>query len=128
VRIDDYGTDFAMPHVFGDVEGMSYLSGRNLSALIKAEEESTELALAKKGRPSMTLRIPRIDAYHIGQLFMFFEVATAFTGILMGINPFDQPGVEESKRYTYGMMGKKGFDSQVADIELAREKKACRDI
>jgi glucose-6-phosphate isomerase len=128
VRIDDYGADFVMPKVFGDVEGMSYLSGRNLSELIKAEEESTELALAKRGRPSMTLRIPRIDAYHTGQLFMFFEVATAFTGILMGINPFDQPGVEESKRYTYGMMGKKGFETQVADIELAREKKASRDI
>jgi glucose-6-phosphate isomerase len=128
VRIDDYGADFVMPDVFGDVEGMSYLSNRNLSQLIKAEEESTELALAKRGRPSMTLTIPRIDAYHTGQLFMFFEVATAFTGIMMGINPFDQPGVEESKRYTYGMMGKKGFDSQVAEIELAREKKACRTI
>ena len=59
---------------------------------------------------------------------MFFEIATAFTGILMGINPFDQPGVEESKRYTYGMMGKKGFDAQVADIALAREKKVCWNI
>lgn len=128
VRIDDYGADFVMPKAFGDVEGIRYLSDRRLSELIKAEEESTELALAKKGRPSMTLRIPRIDAYHAGQLFMFFEVATAFTGILMGIDPFDQPGVEESKRYTYGMMGKKGFDAQVADIALAREKKVCWNI
>lgn len=128
VRIENYGVDFIMPKVFEEVEGMGYLSGHSLSELIKAEEESTELALAKRGRPNMTIRIPLIDAYHLGQLFQFFEIATSFTGIMLGIDPFNQPGVEESKNYTYGMMGKKGFDSQTADIELAREKKVCWTI
>jgi glucose-6-phosphate isomerase len=73
----------------------------------------------------MTLNIPSVDAYHLGQLFCFFEIATAFTGFLMNINPFNQPGVEEGKKYTFGMMGKKGFDVQKTEVEEAREKKVC---
>lgn len=124
IRVDDYGVDFTVPRVFEEIEGTSYLSGHTLSELIKAEEESSELALAKRGHPNMTITIPAIDAYHLGQLFMFFEIATAFTGLLLGINPFNQPGVEEGKNYTYGMMGKKGFESKKAEVEEAREDKS----
>jgi glucose-6-phosphate isomerase len=125
LRIDDYGVDFTIPKVFEDVEGTSYLSGHTLSELIKAEGESSELALSKRGHPNMTLTIPAVDAYHLGQLFQFFEIAAAFTGLLLGINPFNQPGVEEGKNFTYGMMGKKGFDSKKAEVEEARKDKAC---
>lgn len=128
IRIDDYGADFIIPGVFENIEGLNYLTGHNLSDLIKAEEESTELALAKRGRPNMTIRIPGIDAYHLGQLFLFFEIATAFTGFLLDINPFNQPGVEEGKNYTYGMMGKKGFESKRLEVENARDKKICWKI
>ena len=125
IRVENYGTDITIPGVFESYEGMSYLSGHALSTLIKAEEESSEMALAKAGRPNMTITIPSIDAYHLGQLFCFFEIATAFTGFLMNINPFNQPGVEEGKKYTYGMMGRKGFGPQKAEVEEAREKKTC---
>lgn len=125
IRVENYGRDIVIPKVFGEFEGMNYLSGHSLSDLIRAEEESTELALAKKGRPNMTIHMPLIDAYHLGQLFHFFGLATAFTGFLMNINPFDQPGVEEGKSYTYGMMGKKGFDGKRLEVEAAREKKVC---
>ncbi|MEW6109501.1 MAG: glucose-6-phosphate isomerase [Nitrospirota bacterium] len=125
ISVDDYRTDIKIPEVFENIEGTSYLSGHNLSDLIKAEEESTELALARIGRPNMTIHVPLIDAYHLGQLFHFFEIATAFTGFLMGVNPFNQPGVEEGKNYTYGMMGKKGFSSKKNEVEKAREKKVC---
>jgi glucose-6-phosphate isomerase len=123
IRVNDYGKDITIPRVFEKYESMSYLSGHGLSALIKAEQESTELALAKKGKPNMTISIPAIDAYHIGQLFMFFEIATAFTGLLLNINPFNQPGVEEGKKYTYGMMGRKGFEDRKQEVEAARKKK-----
>jgi glucose-6-phosphate isomerase len=124
IRVDEYAADYTIPGVFGDVEGTSYLSGHRLSELIKAEEESSELALARRGHPNMTIHIPSIDAYHLGELFQFFEIATAFTGLLLGINPFNQPGVEEGKNFTYGMMGKKGFDAKRAEVEKAREDKA----
>ncbi len=125
VRVDDYGVDAEIPKAFQEMDGLSYLGGHTMSELIKAEQESTELALAKIKRPNMTINIPRIDAYHMGQLFHFFEMATAFTGFLYGINPFNQPGVEEGKNFTYGIMGKKGFEAKKEEVEKAREKKMC---
>jgi glucose-6-phosphate isomerase len=123
IRINDYGVDIKIPRVFKDIKGLNYLSGHTLSELIKAEEEATELALAKAGRPNMTIIIPQIDAYHIGQLFHFFELVTAFTGSLYGINPFNQPGVEEGKNLTYGMMGKKGFEAKRKEVKDHRKKR-----
>lgn len=125
LKIMDYGTDIRIPEVFKEVEGIGYLCGHLLSELVNAEEESTELALAKNKRPNMTIRIPSIDPYHMGQLFYFLEIATAFTGFLYGVNPFNQPGVEESKNFTYGMMGKKGFEGRREEVEKAREKAVC---
>jgi glucose-6-phosphate isomerase len=124
IRINEYGVDIKIPDIFKGTEGFNYLSGHTLSELIKAEEEATELALAKAGRPNMTITIPRIDAYHLGQLFHFFELATAFTGSLYGINPFNQPGVEEGKNLTYGMMGKKGFEAKRKEVEKHRKKRS----
>ncbi|MBM4136995.1 MAG: glucose-6-phosphate isomerase [Nitrospira sp.] len=123
IRVNDYGLDIKMPAVFKDVEGLNYLSGHTLSELIKAEEEATELALAKAKRPNMAITIPKIDAYHMGQLLHFFEIATAFTGFLYEINPFNQPGVEEGKNLTYGMMGKKGFEEKRREVEAHRKKR-----
>ncbi len=123
IRIDNYGNDIKIPGVFKDIEGLSYLSGHTLSELIKAEEEATELALAKAGIPNMTITMPRIDAYHLGQLFHFFGLATAFTGFLYRINPFNQPGVEEGKNLTYGIMGKRGFEAKRKEVEDYREKR-----
>ncbi len=128
LRIEDYGEDIKIPFVFQDMDGLSYLSGHLLSELIKAEEESTELALAKAGRPSVTVILPRIDAYYMGQLFMFFEIVTVLTGFLIGINPFNQPGVEEGKNFTYGMMGKKGFEHKRQEVEASRERKTCWEL
>ncbi|MDP1758981.1 MAG: glucose-6-phosphate isomerase, partial [Thermodesulfovibrionales bacterium] len=123
IKVDDYGVDFEIPKVFQDAEGTSYLGGHTLSELIKAEQESTELALSKIKRPNMTISIPKIDAYHMGQLFHFFEMATAFTGFLYGVNSFNQPGVEEGKNFTYGMMGRKGYEAKRDEVEKARAKK-----
>ncbi len=112
LAVEDYGTDIEIAAVFKDVEGLGYLAGHTLAELIKIEQEASEIALSKNGRPSITIRVPRIDAYYLGQLFHFFELVTALTGILIGINPFNQPGVEEGKNLTYGMMGKKGYEEK----------------
>lgn len=125
LRTTDYGTDIRIPEIFRDVDGISYLGGHLFSDLMNAEEESTELALSRHKRPNMTISMPSIDPYHMGQIFHFFEIATAFTGFLYGINPFNQPGVEEGKNFTYGMMGKKGFEDKHEEVVTAREKKLC---
>lgn len=128
LSIDDYGTDIEIPKVFQDMEGLDYLSVHTLGELIKIEQEASEIALTKNKRPSITIKVPKIDAYHLGQLFHFFEIATAATGFLIGINPFNQPGVEEGKNLTYGMMGKKGFEAKREEFEKYRERKGRLEI
>lgn len=122
LKIADHGADVNIPDVFKDTE-IGYLGGHGFVELINAEEESTELCLAKAGRPNMTIHVPKIDAYHLGQLFHLFELSTAFTGFLYGINPFDQPSVEEGKNYTYGMMGRSGYEAKKSEVEEARKNK-----
>ncbi len=123
LAIEDYGADVEIPKVFEDMEGLDYLGGHNLSELIKIEQEASEIALTKSGRPGITIRAPKIDAYHLGQLFHFFEIATAVAGFLFEINPFNQPGVEEGKNLTYGMMGKKGYEAKKEEFEKYRGRK-----
>lgn len=123
ISIENYGSNIEIPHVFQEIEGLSYLSGHSLSELIKIEQDASEIALAKNNRPSITIKIPQIDAYHLGQLFHFFEIATVMTGFLYGVNPFNQPGVEEGKNLTYGMMGKKGYKEKEEEFEKYRKRK-----
>lgn len=122
ISIEDHRCDIQIPTLFSDIEGINYLSGHTLGELIKIEQEASEIALSKNGKPSITIRLPKLDAYHLGQLFQFFEITTAVTGFLYNINPFNQPGVEEGKNLTYGMMGKKGYEEKRKDFELYRRK------
>ncbi len=123
ISVEDYGTDIEIPNIFSDIEGLSCLSGHYLSELMKIEQEATEIALSKNGKPSITISLPKIDAYHLGQLFHFFSIATAMTGFLYGANPFNQPGVEEGKDLTYGMMGKKGYELKKDEFINYRKNK-----
>ncbi len=128
LSVEDYGTDVKIPAVFQDMEGLSYLSGHSLAELVKIEQEASEIALAKNGRPSVTIKVPKIDAYHLGQIFHFFEITTAATGLLIGINPFNQPGVEEGKNLTYGMMGKKGYEAERDEFMKYRQQKGKLEL
>ena len=109
IGIQKSSTPVELPKFDVDVEAFSYLSGHTMHELIRSEMLSTERALAENGVPSVRIELPQLDAYHLGTLFMFFEMSVAITGELLGINAFDQPGVELSKKYTYEMMGRKGY-------------------
>ncbi|MFH0799022.1 MAG: glucose-6-phosphate isomerase [Pseudomonadota bacterium] len=84
-----------------------YLVGHDFGEIIRAEQKATSQALAAASRPNMTVTMPVIDAHHIGEFFMVYEIATAFAGALYGINPFDQPGVELGKKLTKEMLTQK---------------------
>ena len=83
-----------------------YLSGHTLAGLMEAERGGTELALAEAGRPSYTIYLPELSAFHVGGLLYMFQVQTALAGKLFGVNPFDQPGVEAGKAHTSALLGK----------------------
>jgi glucose-6-phosphate isomerase len=116
VSVDKPAQDIQIPvNQFSDVEDLNYLNGKPMSQLMRAEFESTRASLTANQRPNMTLRIPQVDAYHVAQLLYLLEVQTAIAGALMGIDPFDQPGVELAKKYTYALMGRKGYEGLISE-------------
>ena len=110
VGLDEYPSEVKIPKAFSGMEGIAYLGGRTLGELIRAEQRSTALALARSSRPNCTITLPELDAHSLGQLIYMYELQTAFAGELYNINAFDQPGVELGKKYACGMMGRKGFE------------------
>ena len=86
-------------------EELRYLGGHGFAELLRTECRATAGALAQGGRPTMTLRVTRADAWHLGGLIMFFELATIYGGRLYGVDPLDQPGVELGKQLTYYQFG-----------------------
>lgn len=93
------------------LSSLSYLFNQSMNRLRDVEQLSTASALIKAGRPVLWVEIPKLDAKHLGGLIYFFEFATALTGGVMDVNPFDQPGVEQGKHYTYGLMERPGYQS-----------------
>jgi glucose-6-phosphate isomerase len=109
--------EISLPRVSDQsLASLSYLSGQKMGEMLRCEAKSTASALIKAGRPVAWIELGKIDARTVGALVFFYEYVTAITGRLMGINPFDQPGVEQGKKYTYGMMGRDGYN---ADAEEA---------
>ncbi len=88
---------------------LSYLPGKTLGALLDAEMHATREALRSQGRMSSTLEVDAVDAFHLGELMMFFQAATGFAGVWFDVNPFDQPGVELGKVLTFKAMGRTGY-------------------
>jgi glucose-6-phosphate isomerase len=111
VAVKQRSVDVEIPAGFGDVKELGYLTGHSLAELIDIEQRATAGALAKRGRPNMTIHLDRVDAAHVGQLMMFLEIATAYAGQLYGIDAFDQPGVEMGKQFAYALLGRPGADA-----------------
>src|SRR5690606_37368026 len=108
VEVADHGTDAQISARHSEMAELSYLGGHTLGELLNTERRATAEALRLAGKPHATLYVPRIGAEQLGQIFMLFQIATVYAGALCGVNPLDQPGVELSKRLTYGLMGRTG--------------------
>jgi glucose-6-phosphate isomerase len=117
VAVDERATDVTIPAAFGDVKELGYLGGHSLGELIDIEQRATAGALAKRGRPNMTIHLDRVDASHVGQLMMLLEIATAYAGQLYGIDAFNQPGVELGKQFAYALLGRPGAEQAKKEWE-----------
>jgi glucose-6-phosphate isomerase len=93
---------------FAKYESAGYLQKKKLSELFQAEQRATEAALTRAGRPNCRWTLPKVDEFHLGMFFQLLEFQTAFTAELLGVNAFDQPGVELAKQLTNSLMGRKG--------------------
>ena len=115
LSVENFNHDIVIPEI--EEESLKYLGSHNLGELFKAEERATRLALTKKGRPNCTIIVPKVDAHHLGELFYMLSLQTAFAGGLWEVNPFDQPAVEQGKNYTYGLMGRAGYENYKKEVE-----------
>lgn len=116
IQVQEAAADLSVPSSPGPYE---YLGNTTLAQLLDAERQGVTQALARDGRPSMTIVLKRIDARSLGALFFLYEAATAFAGELYGIDAFNQPGVEEGKRLAFGLLGRKGYESAALEIRSA---------
>ena len=121
--VDKYRSEITIPEIYGDVPNLGFLGGATHNKLIQTEQMATEYALFKAGQTNMTLTVPEINEFTVGQILYLFEVATGFAGELMNINAFDQPGVEEGKNATYAMFGRPGYEEKKAELDTRPEKK-----
>ncbi|MEG0713066.1 MAG: glucose-6-phosphate isomerase, partial [Niameybacter sp.] len=93
-----------------DLDGLNYLAGKTMDFVNKKAFEGTLLAHVDGGVPNIVIGVPELDAFNIGRLIYFFEKACGISGYLLGVNPFDQPGVEEYKKNMFALLGKEGYE------------------
>ena len=95
-----------------DLDGLNYLKGKTVDFINKSAMNGTILAHTDGNVPNLMVKIPEQNAFYLGQLFYFFEFACGVSGYLLGVNPFNQPGVESYKRNMFALLGKPGYEEE----------------
>ncbi len=109
IRVGEFDTTLNIPQIF-QYTGIGYLGGKTINELINAEADSTLVSLIDYSRPTVTIKIPKIDGYHIGQLLYMLEVQTAIAGALYNVNACEQQFGSQARNYTYALMGRTGYE------------------
>lgn len=117
IQIGDCGSDVIIKEDAHNGDGLNFLAGRSMSYVNRKAFEGTVLAHTDGGVPNLVIDIEKADEENLGRLIYFFEKACALSGYLLGVNPFDQPGVEDYKKNMFAMLGKPGYEDQKAALE-----------
>ena len=125
--VDKFKETITIPKIYSEIPSLGFLGGVTQNQLIQTEQMATEYALLKGGKANMTITLPEVNAFTVGELLYMFEVATAFAGEILNINAFDQPGVEEGKNATYAMFGRPGYEEKKKELD-ERPKKMAKYI
>jgi len=119
VDVKDFGdADLTIPDV-KLADPLAYLQGQSFSKLLDAEKRATEFAFVESQRPSVTITFPKVDAYHVGQFIELFQMVTAYCGLMLNVDAYDQPAVETGKVATFGLMGREGYGEWKDKVEKA---------
>ena len=116
VSVENPKKKLIVPNDPENLDGLNFLSGKRLSEVNRQAELGTILAHIDGGVPNIRITIPAINEYYLGQLIYFFEFACALSGYTLGVNPFDQPGVEAYKKNMFALLGKPGFEKETAEL------------
>ena len=99
-----------------DLDGLNYLAGKSVDFVNKSAMNGTILAHTDGQVPNLMVKVPEVNEFYLGELFYFFEFACGVSGYLLGVNPFNQPGVESYKKHMFALLGKPGYEAQREEL------------
>jgi glucose-6-phosphate isomerase len=117
VSVDRTAHKIRIPEDPANLDTLNFLSGKRIDEVNKMAELGTMLAHVDGGVPNIRIEIPAINEYNIGKLFYFFEIACGISGYLLGVNPFDQPGVEAYKKNMFALLDKPGYEEESKKVK-----------
>ena len=117
IRVNQVRHAMNVPTDAQDLDGLNFLAGETIQFVNDKAAEGTLLAHTDGNVPNLVVELPEMTPYHLGFLFYFFEKACAMSGYLLGVNPFNQPGVEAYKANMFALLGKPGYEEQKAELE-----------
>ena len=112
ISVEEPEHKLLFPHDEENLDGLNFLEGKRVDDVNKMAELGTRLAHVDGGVPNIRISIPRLNAYYIGQLIYFFEIACGISGNLLQVNPFNQPGVEAYKKNMFALLNKPGYEAE----------------
>ena len=112
ISVEEPEHKLLFPHDEENLDGLNFLEGKRVDDVNKMAELGTRLAHVDGGVPNIRISIPRLNAYYIGQLLYFFEIACGISGNLLQVNPFNQPGVEAYKKNMFALLNKPGYEAE----------------
>ncbi|MFD1020530.1 glucose-6-phosphate isomerase [Thalassobacillus hwangdonensis] len=117
LKVNEPKSDVTIEEDAQNLDGLNYLAGKTVDEVNEKAYEGTLLAHTDGQVPNLIIEVPKLDAYTFGQLVYFFEKACAISGYILGVNPFDQPGVEAYKKNMFALLGKPGFEDLKEELE-----------
>jgi len=116
ITIEKASSIVKIPADPADLDGLNFLSGKRINEVNKMAQLGTMLAHVDGGVPNLEISIPELNEQNVGELIYFFEMACALSGYILGVNPFDQPGVEAYKKNMFALLNKPGFEKESAEL------------
>ena len=117
ISVENANKTMTVPTDEENLDGLNFLAGKRVDEVNKMAELGTQLAHVDGGVPNMRVTVPCLNEYYIGQLIYFFEKACGISGYLLGVNPFNQPGVEAYKKNMFALLGKPGYEEETKAIQ-----------
>lgn len=116
MELESPSLDITLKEEAVDLDGLNYLAGKTLDFVNKNAMKGTQLAHTDGNVPNLVIRVPEQNEFCLGELFYFFEFACGVSGYILGVNPFNQPGVESYKKNMFALLGKPGYEKQREEL------------
>jgi len=117
INVETPKKDLTIKEDKDNIDGLNFLAGNGIDYVNKKALQGTILAHSDGGVPNLVLNVPELNAYYFGNMVYFFEKACGISGYLLGVNPFDQPGVEAYKKNMFALLGKPGYEAEKEKLE-----------